>query len=203
MHKDIRILALTGVYLRFCTLLLRGLFQLTPLWTRRFNIHFHNCHLTVCSLGQLAFGELVYLSDTIWNYSITYSINIIWQPIFGIVPIFFSRSTKIYVYRCNNKLRRYCWADRWRPLEVEGKLSWCYALWTSLWQYSGTIFFPRPFTTVFVLVSNWLTGVIWRSLKRTIPVINNVTPDTLPVWSAMIDSKLAPKCLKVQNRCAF
>ena len=194
MHKDIRILALTGVYLCFCTLLPRGLFQLTPLWTRRFNIHFHNCHLTVESLStyQIQFETIR-----------TYSINIIWQPIFGIVPIFFSRSTKIYVYRCNNKLRRYCWADRWRPLEVEGKLSWCYALCTSLWQYSGTIFFPRPFTTVFVLVSNWLTGVIWRSLKRTIPVINNVTPDTLPVWSAMIDSKLAPKCLKVQNRCAL
>ena len=116
---------------------------------------------------------------------------------------FFSRFTKIYLYRCNNKLRRYCWADSWRPLEVEGKLSWCYALCTSLWQYSGTIFFPCPFTSVFGLVSNWLTGVIWRSLKRTIPVINNVTPDTLPVWSAMMDSKLAPKCLKVQNRCAF
>lgn len=194
MHKDIRILALTGVYLCFCTLLPRGLFQLTPLWTRRFNIHFHNCHLTVESLStyQIQFETIR-----------TYSINIIWQPIFGIVPIFFSRSTKIYLYRCNNKLRRYCWADRWRPLEVEGKLSWCYALCTSLWQYSGTIFFPRPFTSVFVLVSNWLTGVIWRSLKRTIPVINNVTPDTLPVWSAMMDSKLAPKCLKVQNRCAF
>ena len=194
MHKDIRILALTGVYLCFCTLLPRGLFQLTPLWTRRFNIHFHNCHLTVESLCtyQIQFETLR-----------TYSINIIWQPIFGIVPIFFLRSTKIYLYRCNNKLRRYCWADRWRPLEVEGKLSWCYALCTSLWQYSGTIFFPRPFTSVFVLVSNWLTGVIWRSLKRTIPVINNVTPDTLPVWSAMMDSKLAPKCLKVQNRCAF
>ena len=107
------------------------------------------------------------------------------------------------VYTCNNKLRRYCWADRWRPLEVEGKLSWCYALCTSIWQYSGTIFFPRAFTTVFVLVSNWLTGVIWRSLKRTILVNNNVTPDTLPAWSAMIDSKLAPKCLKVQNKCAF
>lgn len=194
MHKDIRILALTGVYLRFCTLLLRGLFQLTPLWTRRFNIHFHNCHLTVESLStyQIQFETIR-----------TYSINIIWQPIFGIVPIFFLRSTKIYLYRCNNKLRRYCWADRWRPLEVEGKLSWCYALCTSLWQYSGTIFFPRPFTSVFVLVSNWLTGVIWRSLKHTIPVINNVTRDTLPVWSAMMDSKLAPKCLKVQNRCAF
>lgn len=194
MHKDIRILALTGVYLCFCILLPRGLFQLTPLWTRRFNIHFHNCHLTVESLStyQIQFETIR-----------TYSINIIWQPIFGIVPIFFSRSTKIYLYRCNNKLRRYCWADRWRPLEVEGKLSWCYALCTSLWQYSGTIFFPRPFTTVFVPVSNWLTGVIWRSLKRTIPVINNVTPDTLPVWSAMMDSKLAPKCLKVQNRCAF
>lgn len=194
MHKDIRILALTGVYLCFCTLLPRGLFQLTPLWTRRFNIHFHNCHLTVESLStyQIQFETIR-----------TYSINIIWQPIFGIVPIFFLRSTKIYLYRCNNKLRRYCWADRWRPLEVEGKLSWCYALCTSLWQYSGTIFFPRPFTSVFVLVSNWLTGVIWRSLKRTIPVINNVTPDTLPVWSAMMDSKLAPKCLKVQNRCAF
>ena len=194
MHKDIRILALTGVYLCFCTLLPRGLFQLTPLWTRRFNIHFHNCHLTVESLStyQIQFETIR-----------TYSINIIWQPIFGIVPIFFLRSTKIYLYRCNNKLRRYCWADRWRPLEVEGKLSWCYALCTSLWQYSGTIFFPRPFTSVFVLVSNWLTGVIWRSLKRTIPVINNVTPDTLPAWSAMMDSKLAPKCLKVQNRCAF
>lgn len=194
MHKDIRILALTGVYLCFCTLLPRGLFQLTPLWTRQFNIHFHNCHLTVESLStyQIQFETIR-----------TYSINIIWQPIFGIVPIFFLRSTKIYLYRCNNKLRRYCWADRWRPLEVEGKLSWCYALCTSLWQYSGTIFFPRPFTSVFVLVSNWLTGVIWRSLKRTIPVINNVTPDTLPVWSAMMDSKLAPKCLKVQNRCAF
>ena len=194
MHKDIRILALTGVYLCFCTLLPRGLFQLTPLWTRRFNIHFHNCHLTVESLStyQIQFETIR-----------TYSINIIWQPIFGIVPIFFLRSTKIYLYRCNNKLRRYCWADRWRPLEVEGKLSWCYALCTSLWQYSGTIFFSRPFTSVFVLVSNWLTGVIWRSLKRTIPVINNVTPDTLPVWSAMMDSKLAPKCLKVQNRCAF
>lgn len=194
MHKDIRILALTGVYLCFCTLLPRGLFQLTPLWTRRFNIHFHNCHLTVESLStyQIQFETIR-----------TYSINIIWQPIFGIVPIFFLRSTKIYLYRCNNKLRRYCWADRWRPLEVEGKLSWCYALCTSLWQYSGTIFFPRPFTSVFILVSNWLTGVIWRSLKRTIPVINNVTPDTLPVWSAMMDSKLAPKCLKVQNRCAF
>ena len=194
MHKDIRILALTGVYLCFCTLLPRGLFQLTPLWTRRFNIHFHNCHLTVESLStyQIQFETIR-----------TYSINIIWQPIFGIVPIFFLRSTKIYLYRCNNKLRRYFWADRWRPLEVEGKLSWCYALCTSLWQYSGTIFFPRPFTSVFVLVSNWLTGVIWRSLKRTIPVINNVTPDTLPVWSAMMDSKLAPKCLKVQNRCAF
>lgn len=194
MHKDIRILALTGVYLCFCTLLPRGLFQLTPLWTRRFNIHFHNCHLTVESLStyQIQFETIR-----------TYSINIIWQPIFGIVPIFLLRSTKIYLYRCNNKLRRYCWADRWRPLEVEGKLSWCYALCTSLWQYSGTIFFPRPFTSVFVLVSNWLTGVIWRSLKRTIPVINNVTPDTLPVWSAMMDSKLAPKCLKVQNRCAF
>lgn len=194
MHKDIRILALTGVYLCFCTLLPRGLFQLTPLWTRRFNIHFHNCHLTVESLStyQIQFETIR-----------TYSINIIWQPIFGIVPIFFLRSTKIYLYRCNNKLRRYCWADRWRPLEVEGKLSWCYALCTSLWQYSGTIFFPRPFTSVFVLVSNWLTGVIWRSLKRTIPVINNVTPDTLPVWSAMMNSKLAPKCLKVQNRCAF
>ena len=194
MHKDIRILALTGVYLCFCTLLPRGLFQLTPLWTRRFNIRFHNCHLTVESLStyQIQFETIR-----------TYSINIIWQPIFGIVPIFFLRSTKIYLYRCNNKLRRYCWADRWRPLEVEGKLSWCYALCTSLWQYSGTIFFPRPFTSVFVLVSNWLTGVIWRSLKRTIPVINNVTPDTLPVWSAMMDSKLAPKCLKVQNRCAF
>lgn len=194
MHKDIRILALTGVYLCFCTLLPRGLFQLTPLWTRRFNIHFHNCHLTVESLStyQIQFETIR-----------TYSINIIWQPIFGIVPIFFLRSTKIYLYRCNNKLRRYCWADRWRPLEVEGKRSWCYALCTSLWQYSGTIFFPRPFTSVFVLVSNWLTGVIWRSLKRTIPVINNVTPDTLPVWSAMMDSKLAPKCLKVQNRCAF
>ena len=194
MHKDIRILALTGVYLCFCTLLPRGLFQLTPLWTRRFNIHFHNCHLTVESLStyQIQFETIR-----------TYSINIIWQPIFGIVPIFFLRSTKIYLYRCNNKLRRYCWADRWRPLEVEGNLSWCYALCTSLWQYSGTIFFPRPFTSVFVLVSNWLTGVIWRSLKRTIPVINNVTPDTLPVWSAMMDSKLAPKCLKVQNRCAF
>ena len=194
MHKDIRILALTGVYLCFCTLLPRGLFQLTPLWTRRFNIHFHNCHLTVESLStyQIQFETIR-----------TYSINIIWQPIFGIVPIFFLRSTKIYLYRCNNKLRRYCWADRWRPLEVEGKLSWCYALCTSLWQYSGTIFFPRPFTSVFVLVSDWLTGVIWRSLKRTIPVINNVTPDTLPVWSAMMDSKLAPKCLKVQNRCAF
>lgn len=191
MHKDIRILALTGVYLCFCTLLPRGLFQLTPLWTRRFNIHFHNCHLTVESLStyQIQFETIR-----------TYSINIIWQPIFGIVQIFFLRSTKIYLYRCNNKLRRYCWADRWRPLEVEGKLSWCYALCTSLWQYSGTIFFPRPFTSVFVLVSNWLTGVIWRSLKRTIPVINNVTPDTLPVWSAMMDSKLAPKCL---NRCAF
>lgn len=194
MHKDIRILALTGVYLCFCTLLPRGLFQLTPLWTRRFNIHFHNCHLTVESLStyQIQFETIR-----------TYSVNIIWQPIFGIVPIFFLRSTKIYLYRCNNKLRRYCWADRWRPLEVEGKLSWCYALCTSLWQYSGTIFFPRPFTTVFVPVSNWLTGVIWRSLKRAIPVINNVTPDTLPVWSAMMDSKLAPKCLKVQNRCAF
>ena len=194
MHKDIRILALTGVYLCFCTLLPRGLFQLTPLWTRRFNIHFHNCHLTVESLStyQIQFETIR-----------TYSINIIWQPIFGIVPIFFLRSTKIYLYRCNNKLRRYCWADRWRPLEVEGKLSWCYALCTSLWQYSGTIFFPRPFTSVFVLVSNCLTGVIWRSLKRTIPVINNVTPDTLPVWSAVMDSKLAPKCLKVQNRCAF
>ena len=194
MHKDIRILALTGVYLCFCTLLPRGLFQLTPLWTRRFNIHFHNCHLTVESLStyQIQFETIR-----------TYSINIIWQPIFGIVPIFFLRSTKIYLYRCNNKLRRYCWADRWRPLEVEGKLSWCYALCTSLWQYSGTIFFPRPFTSVFVLVSNWLTGVIWRSLKRTIPVINNVTPDTLLVWSAMMDSKLAPKFLKVQNRCAF
>ena len=194
MHKDIRILALTGVYLCFCTLLPRGLFQLTPLWTRRFNIHFHNCHLTVESLStyQIQFETIR-----------TYSINIIWQPIFGIVPIFFLRSTKIYLYRCNNKLRRYCWADSWRPLEVEGKLSWCYALCTSLWQYSGTIFFPRPFTSVFGLVSNWLTGVIWRSLKRTIPVINNVTPDTLPVWSAMMDSKLAPKCLKVQNRCAF
>lgn len=61
MHKDIRILALTGVYLRFCTLLLRGLFQLTPLWTRRFHIHLHNCHLTVCSLRQLAFRELCLL----------------------------------------------------------------------------------------------------------------------------------------------
>ena len=180
MHKDIRILVLTGVYLRFCTLLLRGLFQLTPLWTRRFNMHFHNCHLTVCSLGQLAFGELVYLSDTIWNSSITYSIILSGGRFSVLFRFSFSRSTKIYVYRGNNKLRRYCWVDRWRPLEVEGKLSWCYALCTSLWQYSGTIFFPRAFTTVFVLLSNWLTGVIWRSLKRTIPVNNNVTPDTLP-----------------------
>ena len=80
MHKDIRILALTGVYLCFCTLLPRGLFQLTPLWTRRFNIHFHNCHLTVESLStyQIQFETIR-----------TYSINIIWQPIFGIVPIFF------------------------------------------------------------------------------------------------------------------
>jgi len=76
-------------------------------------------------------------------------------------------------------------------------------LGTSLWQYSGTIFFPRAFTIVFVLVSNWLTGVIWRSLKRTIPVNKKVTPNTLPAWSAMMDSKLAPKCLKVQNKCAF
>ena len=64
MHKDIRILALTGVYLCFCTLLPRGLFQLTPLWTRRFNIHFHNCHLTVESLSTYQIQFETILSPT-------------------------------------------------------------------------------------------------------------------------------------------